>query len=95
MTAPSAKKPAAAALTATSGSLRDHPWPRFLISVPTRGKAYAESDPHGFIQLDIVAETGLALLRAYELTGNRRWLTAAAHCGPTPLTAASSSMLVG
>src|ERR1035437_2915599 len=30
MTAPSAKKPAAAALTATSGSLRDHPWPRFL-----------------------------------------------------------------
>jgi superfamily II DNA or RNA helicase len=30
MTAPSAKKAAAAALTATSGSLRDHPWPRFL-----------------------------------------------------------------
>jgi hypothetical protein len=62
-----------------TGSL--HPWPRFLISVPTKGKTYRDSDPHGFIQLDIVAETGLALLHAYELTGNRRWLEAAAHWG--------------
>jgi len=57
----------------------DHRWPRFFVSCPTKGTAYREADPHGFIQLDIVAETGLALVRAYELTGNRRWLEAAKH----------------
>ncbi|MHB8523172.1 MAG: malectin domain-containing carbohydrate-binding protein, partial [Limisphaerales bacterium] len=57
----------------------EHPWPRFLISVPTKGKPYGKCDPHGMIQLDIVAETGLGLLRAYELTGNTRWLGAAQH----------------
>jgi hypothetical protein len=59
----------------------DHAWPRFLISVPTKGKPYGACDPHGFIQLDIVAECGLALLRAYQLTGNRRWFEAVAHWG--------------
>jgi len=59
----------------------DHPWPRFLISVPTKGKPYGPCDPHGFIQLDIVAEVGLALLQAYQLTGNQRWFDAVAHWG--------------
>ena len=57
----------------------DHPWPQFLISVPTKGTPYDRCNPHGMIQLDIVAETGLALLRAYELAGNERWLRAAQH----------------
>jgi hypothetical protein len=59
----------------------EHSWPRFLVSVPTKGKPYGQCDPHGFIQLDIVAEAGLALLRAYQLTGNRRWFEAVAHWG--------------
>lgn len=59
----------------------DHPWPSFLISCPTKGKAYGKCDPHGFIQLDIVAEVGSALLRAYMLTGKGRWLDAAKHWG--------------
>jgi len=57
----------------------DHPWPNFLISVPVKGKPYGRADPHGFIQLDIVAEVGLGLVRAYELTGEKRWLEAAQH----------------
>ncbi|PIU95811.1 MAG: hypothetical protein CO096_17780 [Armatimonadetes bacterium CG_4_9_14_3_um_filter_66_14] len=57
----------------------DHPWPRFLISCPTKGKHYAQADPTGFIQLDLVAEAGTELVRAYELTGNKRWLDAALH----------------
>jgi len=59
----------------------DHPWANFLISVPTRGKPYWQADPHGFIQLDITAELGLALLRAYEMIGNRRWFEMAKHWG--------------
>ncbi|HOJ32844.1 MAG TPA: malectin domain-containing carbohydrate-binding protein [Candidatus Hydrogenedentes bacterium] len=59
----------------------NHEWPRFLISVPLRGKAYAQADPHGLIQLDITAEVGLALLRAYQLVGEKRWLDAACHWG--------------
>jgi hypothetical protein len=59
----------------------NHPWPRFLISVPTRGKPYGQADPHGFIQLDITAEVGVALVRASQLTGNTRWLEAARHWG--------------
>ena len=31
------------------------------------------------MQLDIVAETGLQLVRAYEMTGNGRWYEAAKH----------------
>jgi hypothetical protein len=70
----------------------DDPWPRFLISVPNKGRAYGQADPHGMIQLDIVAEVGLGLVRAYEVTGRKPWLDAAAHwaevlaahCDPKP-----------
>lgn len=58
-----------------------HPWPSFLISVPLRGQAYGAADEHGLIQLDIVAEVGLALLRAYQLAGEERWFAAARHWG--------------
>jgi hypothetical protein len=57
----------------------DHPWPGLFISVPTKGKTYQKADPHGMIQLDIVGTTGEALLRAYQLVGNPRWLEAAKH----------------
>ena len=56
-----------------------HPWPNFLISVPYKGKQYGKADPKGMIQLDIVAENGIGLLRAYELTGNVRYLNAVKH----------------
>jgi hypothetical protein len=70
----------------------DHPWPRFFISCPTKGKAYQKADPHGFIQLDISAYVGVGLVRAYKVTGNARyWETAkhwadllAEHCNPRP-----------
>jgi hypothetical protein len=66
----------------------DHPWPRFFISCPTKGKAYRQANPHGFIQLDISAYVGSGMVRAYKITGNQRyWETAkhwadllAAHC---------------
>ena len=48
----------------------DHPWPRFPISVPEK-----------YIQLDLVALEGLALLQAYQLVGNDRWFEAAQHWG--------------
>jgi hypothetical protein len=66
----------------------DHGWPRMLISVPTLGKRYGQcvlgpSDVlekgQGKIQLDIVAEVALELVRAFEMTGNRRWYDAARH----------------
>lgn len=59
----------------------DHPWPRFPVSVPVKGKPYGQADPRGMIQLDIAAEMGLALLQAYQVTGNARWLQAASHWG--------------
>lgn len=59
----------------------DHPWPRCLISVPTKGKTYYDCDPKGHIQLDISSEVGQALLLAYEVVGNPRWLEAAKHWG--------------
>ena len=59
----------------------DHRWPGFLISVPTKGKPYGQCDPHGFIQLDIVAEVGVPLIHASHLTGNKRYLEAARHWG--------------
>lgn len=59
----------------------DHPWPKFLISVPVKGKAYYDADPHGMIQLDISADMGRALLRTYQVTGNQRWLDATKHWG--------------
>ncbi|MGZ5518052.1 MAG: malectin domain-containing carbohydrate-binding protein [Limisphaerales bacterium] len=58
-----------------------NPWPGVFISVPVKGKPYGRCDPNGMIQLDLVACTGQALLRAYQVTGNRRWLTTAQHWG--------------
>jgi hypothetical protein len=66
----------------------DHGWPKMLISVPTMGVRYGDcrlgpSDDlragNGKIQLDIVAEVGLQLTRAYEMTGESRWYEAAKH----------------
>lgn len=56
-----------------------HDWPNFLISVPVMGKPYGQASEDGWIQLDIVGEAGVALLRAYQLTGNKRWLDAVKH----------------
>jgi len=66
----------------------DHGWPKMLISVPNMGVRYGDcrlgpSDDlqsgNGKIQLDIVAEAGLQLVRAYEMTGQARWYEAAKH----------------
>lgn len=40
-----------------------------------------KNEPHGTgkIQLDIVAEVGTQMVRAYEMTGNKRWYDAAKH----------------
>jgi hypothetical protein len=59
----------------------DHPWPKFLISVPIKGKPYYQASPQGMIQLDIVAEVGIALLKCYQLTGETRWFEACKHWG--------------
>jgi len=59
----------------------DHPWPGLFVSVPTKGKAFFKTDPHGMIQLDLCASTGRGLLRAYQLTGNTRWFKTAKHWG--------------
>lgn len=59
----------------------DHPWPNFFISVPVKGKAYWECDPHGMIQIDLCASVGYGLLRAYQVTGNKRWFEVAKHWG--------------
>lgn len=56
-----------------------NPWPGILISVPHRGDLYGNCNPRGLIQLDIVAEVGLALVRAYQLAGNDVWLDHAKH----------------
>ncbi|MDM8007245.1 MAG: malectin domain-containing carbohydrate-binding protein [Phycisphaerae bacterium] len=55
----------------------DHPWPRFLISVPNQGDPYGQCNPQGMIQLDLVAFFGLGLVRGYQVTGNQEWLDAA------------------
>lgn len=60
---------------------KDAPWPDFPISVPVTGKPYGNCDSKGWIQLDIVGEAAVALLHAYEATGERRWLEAAEHWG--------------
>lgn len=70
----------------------DHPWPGFPISAPTKGKAYGQADPHGFIQLDLSAQLGSAMIVAYKLTGVSRYRDAALHwadllaehCQPQP-----------
>jgi len=59
----------------------DHPWPRFPISVPAKGKPYGQCDPKGFIQLDLSADIGAAILRAFQLTGDARYFEAAKHWG--------------
>jgi hypothetical protein len=56
-----------------------HPWPRFLISVPTRGVPYGQADPRGMIQLDITAEVGIAMVRAYQMVGKNEWWDLARH----------------
>lgn len=67
------------ALIQFSQTSASHPWPQFLISVPVAGKPYDQASEDGWIQLDIVGEAGVALLRAYEITGNRRWFEAVKH----------------
>lgn len=57
----------------------DHPWPGIPVSVPVKGKPYGRTDPHGFIQLDIVAELGLGMLETGQLTGEPRHTEAAFH----------------
>ncbi len=59
----------------------NHPWPRFPISVPVAGKAYDRAAPGGYMQLDLSAGMGLGMIRAYQLTGDRRYLEAAQHWG--------------
>jgi hypothetical protein len=63
-------------------------WPNILISVPTMGVPYGDcrlgpsedlESGNGKIQLDIVAELGLQLIRAYEMIGDARWYEAAKH----------------
>lgn len=65
-----------------------HGWPHILISVPTMGTSYGDcklgtsdalSAGQGKIQLDIVAQVGTELVRAYEMTGNSKWYDAAKH----------------
>ena len=53
----------------------DHPWPNFIISTPVKGKAFGRANPHGFIQLDLCGQLGSALLAAYKVTGNPRYLS--------------------
>ena len=56
----------------------NHPWPRFLVSVPLKGKPYGVCDPRGHIQLTS-SRRRIGLLRAYELVGKPAWLDAARH----------------
>ncbi|MBN1911097.1 MAG: hypothetical protein JW818_15225 [Pirellulales bacterium] len=75
----------------------DHPWPNFLISCPTHGKAYRRADPKGHIQLDYACQVGLAMADAYRLTGDKRYFDAikhwadllAKHCNPRPKSGAA------
>ncbi len=57
----------------------DHAWPSFVISAPVKGKAFGRANPHGFIQLDLCGQLGSAVLAAYKLTGNPRYLEAVKH----------------
>ncbi len=57
----------------------DHPWPNFIISVPNAGEPYGPCNDRGMIQLDLAAMAGVALVQAYELAGEQRWLDAARH----------------
>ena len=53
--------------------------PRFPISVPCQGKVFGKFDSRGYIQLDLSADLGLAMLQAYRFTGNIRYLEAVNH----------------
>jgi hypothetical protein len=57
----------------------NHPWPNFLISVPVTGVPYQQAREDGWIQLDVVGEAAVALLQAYQVTGNERWLNTVKH----------------
>ncbi len=59
----------------------DHEWPRFPIATPTRGKAYGKCDQRARNQLDLCAIVGTEILRAYKLTGEERYFSAAKHWG--------------
>jgi hypothetical protein len=59
----------------------DHNWPRFPITTPTSGKAYGKCDQNARNQLDLCAIVGTEMLRAYKLTGNKRYLEASVHWG--------------
>ncbi len=59
----------------------DHPWPRFPISVPLNGTPYGTAAPGGYIQLDLSAGIGLGMIRVYQMTGERKYLSAACHWG--------------
>jgi len=59
----------------------DHPWPKFPISVPRKGKPYGRAAPGGYIQLDLAAGIGKGMIRVYQLTGDARYLEAAKHFG--------------
>jgi hypothetical protein len=56
-----------------------HPWPNFLISVPVAGVPYHQALPDGWIQLDIVGEAAVSLLRAYQIVGKKEWLDTVKH----------------
>lgn len=59
----------------------DHDWPDFIISVPNAGEPYGPCSDKGMIQLDLAALAGSALLQAYQLTGNDRYVEAPRHWG--------------
>lgn len=69
------------ALLETCLTASTYPWPDFLISVPVAGKPYGQASEKGFIQLDIVGEAGVALLDAYQLTGDTRYFDIVKHWG--------------
>lgn len=56
-------------------------WPRFPIATPTSGKAYGKCLPKTRNQLDLCAVVGTEILRAYQLTGEKRYFQAACHWG--------------
>ncbi len=84
-----------ASITLTINYLLDHcqtdgreGWAKMLISVPNMGVPYGDcrlgpsedlGSGNGKIQLDIVAELGIQLLRAYEVMGDVDWYNAAKH----------------
>ena len=60
---------------------KNNAWPMFPIATPTLGKAYGKCDQNGRNQLDLCAIVGTEMLRAYKLTGNKRYFEAAKHWG--------------